>query len=218
MNRTLDYKPRFDSRSLEYPVRTAVSDRRWRYWRQGPQLDQGVEGACVGHAVVGALTAAPKPADIEAQPAAFGMYRLAQFIDQWEGEQYDGTSVLAGAKVAQKAGLAKSYRWCMDIHDVRNTVLEQGPVVIGIEWRDSMFDSRPSGLLDVSGQAMGGHAVVVTAYTAVRTLSGEANVGPLYKIRNSWGPTWGKYGSCYMREADLEALLLLGGEACYLEQ
>lgn len=212
----LDYVPRYDERSRAFPVSAVASTRRYRYWQAGPQLDQGAEGACVGHAVVGSLTASPQRADIAAQPAAFGIYRMAQHLDEWEGEAYEGTSVLAGAKVARHAGLCTEYRWCFGIDDVTNTVLEDGPVVIGVEWRDSMMDTRPSGLLDTSGRAVGGHAVVITGFAQHRVLGGET-AGPMFRVRNSWGSGWGVSGSFYLRHADLAGLLPTG-EACRLSQ
>lgn len=224
--RTLDWGPRFDPRSLDYPIRaalpTAVEDRP-KQWRP-PKfvLDQGREGACVGFGWTHELVGSPRPDPYVGQEKATGyaraIYRRAQKIDQWEGEDYEGTSVLAGAKAVRSEGLIHTFRWAFSIEDVRDTVIEYGPVVVGVPWYEGMYQTRPSGLVEVSGRLVGGHCLVVYGYHPGMRIAGE-DWHARYRVfrwRNSWGPGYGKGGNGLIRYEDLRSLLFRG-EACVPE-
>lgn len=218
----LGWRPVHDSRSLDYPIRSILGApiESPRTWRRGPILDQGREGACVGFAWTNELIASPLPdpkTDItKAQRYALNLYREAQRIDEWPGENYDGTSVLAGAKIVKGAGLIKEYRWAFNIDDVKDTVIQHGPVVIGIPWYESMYDTRKSGLVEVGGPLVGGHALMVFGYHPAMRIRGEGwnERHRVFKWYNSWGPSYGKRGYGYVRYEDLRDLLKEWGEAC----
>ena len=75
--RKLDWDPNHDPRSRNFRAITGqASVRISREWKlRNPVLDQGQEGACVGHGVINAVSAPrmnvklPNP-----QQTAFGMY------------------------------------------------------------------------------------------------------------------------------------------------
>lgn len=228
MDRTFDWAPHHDPRSREYPVRTAIpakprrrllaSTKSMRWWTSyRTVLDQGSEGACVGFgwtAEAMSMPVAIRPDD--PQGFALSVYREAQLIDEWPGEDYDGTSVLAGAKVMKRHGYITGYRWAFSIEDVIDALLYLGPVVIGIPWLDGMYDTRPSGLVDVSGRIVGGHCVVLTAYQPSAWIPGEGvfNRFEVFRWRNSWGRSYGKRGDGLIKADDLANLLGQQGEAC----
>lgn len=212
----LDWKPRFDTRSLAFAAAPApIGPLKTKTWATGRQLDQKAEGACVGHGVVGALQSSPSGSKLpDPQTGAFGVYHMAQFIDEWEGEAYEGTSVLAGMKVARNSGLVSSYEWCFGVDQVLQTVIYRGPVVIGIHWMESMFAPKPNGLLDCSSTVVsGGHCVFISGFYLQKKLVGEP-VNDYVRIKNSWGSSYGLDGSVYMKVSDLDMLLKRQGEAC----
>src|SRR5215217_2541716 len=99
-----------DERDKAFPLRALLparaSTRVWRYWNtQGWRGDQGETSQCVGYAWTHWLhagpTTQPKPAPI-VRPQ--DVYMGAQRVDEWPGEDYEGTSVRAGAKALQARG------------------------------------------------------------------------------------------------------------------
>ncbi len=213
-DRRLDRIQQFDERSRYFPIRAVVPDAlRSISWPCRPRLDQGREGACVGFSWSHELAAYPVQARGIDNATALFYYHEAQKIDEWPGEAYSGTSVLAGAKVALAQGYIAEYRWAFSIDEALRAISHAGPVVLGIPWKDSMYDPRPDGLLDCSGKVIGGHAILARGLRLRSRLAGVAE--PVIRLRNSWGADWGtNRGDCFIRVSELEALLKEGGDCC----
>jgi hypothetical protein len=135
-----------------------------------------------------------------------GIYYFAQLLDEWEGTNYDGTSVRGGAKVAHKAGFISSYKFARTLDAVLYHILEHGPVVMGTSWYSGMNSpNERTGIITPTGRTIGGHAYL--AY--------GANVSKgLLSIRNSWGLDWGIKGRARLSFENVERLLEQRGEAC----
>jgi hypothetical protein len=216
-DRTFDWKSRHDERSLNFSVARLAADvpRVRKSWRSpGERLDQGREGACVGFAWTNELLSSPNPMGRKVPKPrnefASSLYKEAQKVDEWPGEDYEGTSILAGAKVAKEMGYIDSYYWAFGIEQVLDAVIGVGPVVIGIPWYESMYSTARNGLVQVSGSMVGGHAILLTGYHPNHPVLKE----PVVRWRNSWGSSYGVNGNGFVRPTDLSALLKTYGEAC----
>jgi len=213
----LDRLAEFDERSREYPIRALVTEQvplRSFGWRCPTWLDQGQEGACVGFSWSHELAAYPVPIEDVDDAFARGVYKEAQERDDWPGEDYEGTSVLAGAKTIAARGYMGEYRWAFGVDDALRALGYQGPVVIGIPWYESMFEPHPSGLVEVTPGGGGGHAILVRGVSLKARLKGEHGPMQVVRLRNSWGRDWGLDGDCYIRVEDFEALLKAEGDCC----
>ncbi|MDA8874870.1 hypothetical protein N9H78_04335 [Winogradskyella sp.] len=221
MERRLDWIPSFDERNKLYGIRGTFGsvpvERKAKFWKEGTVLDQGREGACVGFGWLAELIAQPYTPD-EQPTQEFGnklaklFYKEAQKIDEWPGDDYSGTSVLAGAKIMKQYGYIDEYRWCFDIDDIIDAVVSQGPVVIGIPWYSGMYRTNSLGLTGPTGDNVGGHCITLTGYHPAKIFGRQSL--EVFKWRNSWGEDYGVNGSGYIRVSDLRNLFEEGGEAC----
>jgi hypothetical protein len=222
IERTFDWHPHYDENSRSYPIRSMlpkVQNKTFTLWQHGEILDQGSEGACVGFGWTAESLAGPVQVDLEKidapmpkEPNKFAnyVYKEAQKIDQWPGEDYEGTSVLAGAKIMSRYGIIHQYRWAFGVMDIIGALMSQGPVVLGINWYEGMYQA-PGGKLKISGNRVGGHCILAIGYNpSSQSFNGEETV----ILQNSWGKSWGVNGVAEMTIKDLERLVKEGGEAC----
>lgn len=218
--RTFDWRPNHDPQSRNYPIPTLATNRirpTSLYWgNPNTILDQGQEGACVGFAWTNKLLALPIKTQIPTpNNFARNIYQQAQKIDEWPGENYSGTSVLAAAKIVKNLGYISEYRWAFTIEDILNALAHIGPVVLGIPWCSNMYKTTPQGQVTIGGTKVGGHAILATGYGPRTILINNQPIETLtIRWRNSWGPTYGINGDAHITTTDLQQLLKDGGEAC----
>lgn len=216
----LDRVPFFDERSKGYPIRMLLPDKPIRsYSWQYVQLDQGNEGACTGFSVTTEAAARPDPvfgdpvrkppkaADVDA--IAREVYERAKQLDEFPGEDYEGSTVLAATKAAVERGWYTEYRWALGpgpdaaADDVCRAIAFHGPVCLGTVWKSGMWKADANGYLHATGTNEGGHAWCVTKYSKVRDAI--------------WTPnSWGGAGQGWITRKDLTTLLAEDGEAVIL--
>jgi hypothetical protein len=108
------------------------------------------------------------------------------------------------AKALRALGLAGSYTHAFSLAAL-NSALQSGPVMIGIPWLKSMFDTAIDGRVVVtkSSGLAGGHELELCRFDAT---TGE------YWVPNSWSESWGQSGWAYFTAADLSWLLAQEGD------
>lgn len=202
-----------DPKNRSYPVRALVGaavERRNKTWRRPAAYDQGQTSSCVGQTFYATLNTSPFTAQIplatRRKHNALEVYQGAQRNDEWPGEEptYEGSSALGACKYLRDQGLIKEYRWCFGVDDVIDTLVQHGPVGIGVWWWSGMMRTNSSGFIKPTGSQVGGHEVELHG----------VNVDKGYVIgTNSWGTDWGVKGRFYITWDDLHALLEDSGDA-----
>ncbi|RRQ81574.1 hypothetical protein CQW44_30710 [Streptomyces griseofuscus] len=138
---------------------------------------------------------------------AVQVYSLATQLDSVQGTyppDDTGSSGIGAAKALVKLGLATKYSHAFSLAALQSA-LQNGPVMVGTVWLQSMFDVDPDGfvIVDRKSQVAGGHEYVISAYDAARAA---------YRLDNSWGETWGLRGSAWYSETNLTWLLSQDGD------
>lgn len=203
-----------DSRSLFYrhqapPGRTLATTL---HNRNIPILNQGQVGSCTGNAMDGALGtdplfgALPRNFPLD-ENEALVLYSAAEILDG-DGGGYppidDGSTGPSVAQAAKNAGLISGYTHCTVLNDFLDA-LQDGPVLLGSNWYDSMDKPDSSGMVSISpaAQVRGGHETLWRGIdVTAQTVFGD----------NSWGASWGASGSFSMAWSTLDRLLSEQGD------
>lgn len=195
MARAYGRHPQFDELSRDYGVaiRDGAKPKSVLWQRLSPILNQGNLGSCTGNAMAGWLGCAPHCATVADaarydEALAVKLYSAATRIDAFTGiypPEDSGSSGLAVAKAAKRAGLISGYSWAFTTRGLLHA-LQSGPVIVGTAFLEEMERPGQDGAVIVAGAMMGGHEYLVRGYDAER--------GHLI-CDNSWGSSWGIMGS-----------------------
>jgi hypothetical protein len=214
VNRKMGRLEVLDERDHLFPVSSIlpkedfISEKYW--WADGWWGDQGESSMCVAFSWVHWLEDGPVVQDaIDGRAKPFynpeKFYKEAQLRDGFPGNNYNGSSVRAGAKMLKELGIIKEYRWAFTLNEVVRTLINVGPMVVGTKWYEDMYEPDKSGLVRPTGAGAGGHAYV---------LNGVDKKKGLIRFKNSWSRKWGDRGYGYITFEDFQTLLSRNGDAC----
>lgn len=206
--------PSLDDRDQQHlikqvPIPRAVTEK---YWTPGPVLDQGPTPQCVGYAGTQFLYTGPvrNKGNLLAPSA---LYLEAQKNDEWDGEDYEGTSVRGLFKALQQAGYVTAYEWAFQLEPAVAYVLTTGPLVLGTNWYAGMDEPDRYGFLSASGELMGGHCYLAIGVNRKKACPDKSKGA--FRIVNSWGKDWGQVGRAWLSFKDAGRLIAdEWGEAC----
>lgn len=216
-----DHRDRRFAMSRVVPVTLAPKPRQLPY-HLGPTLDQGDTSQCVGFSNRHKLTAAPIMVKEAQGLSALDIYIGAQDNDEWEGHDYEGTSVRGAFKFLASKGFIGSYVWATTVQEAHVFLWNgHGTVVNGTDWTDDMFNPDEHGFVHPTGAVAGGHAYhkfwsVARDKNGTKLAVSEIGAADLDKseshFQNSWGEGWGIRGRFRMTWREEQQLLDAEGE------
>lgn len=170
-----------------------------RTWQVNFQLDQGDTGHCVGFGWAGWGDAEPI-IDKYANSDGHAIYYECKVIEgDPKGE--DGAYVRSGATAMRNRDRLSTYAFADSLDTALTWLRSTGPIVIGTDWTDDMFEPDTNGRVRPTGGVAGGHCYLLYEVS-----------GTTLWFKNSWGSTWGVSGSFCMTMDDFQVLLQSYGE------
>ncbi len=204
-------RPKFGPLS-ESAFRVDRSAARERFWfADGAWLNQGQTASVVG--VVWTHWLADRgitlPGVTFDDAYALDLYAESQQIMGQKEDLNSGTFVSAGAAVLMDRKIIDDCYQCNDIQSVTLALLERGPVVAGLSWRQSMY--KPESVagwrvcrLAADDPVVGGHAVLLNGIALDLEIGG---VKGFIRFKNSWGRDWADSGHCLISIDDLAKIM-----------
>lgn len=181
-----------------------------------PVRNQGKEGACTGYALVAVAEMLywrkiASPPDLSERWA----YEKAKLHDEWEGADYEGSSIRGAVKAWEKVGICPEYYWpykanrpgkpkpkadvkakdfpvekyerCMGIDNIKHAIHYRGCTIAAVNVHKGWFLAIGKDTIPFKPaySQEGGHAI---------TLVGYDDDKQIFWVKNSWGKEWGING------------------------
>ena len=190
-------------------------------------LNQGREGACTGFGLAAAINLlnTKRKNNISVSPRM--LYEMARKFDEWEGEEYSGSSCrgaiqgwanmgvceesywayksskpgtlsVAAAKNARFNTIGAYYRIMPRIADFHSALNETGAIFCSAHVHKGWSHNQAkSGIIPFNEEQTGGHAFLLVGYDTKG-----------FWIQNSWGDKWGNKGLALWSYEDWERNLI----------
>ncbi len=151
-----------------FPTDDAVKQYMGAYTRAGLILDQGREGACTGFGLACVINylrwqAAGRPTRLESASPRM-LYKFARRFDEYEGENYDGSSCRGALKGWYHNGVCLESKWPYTTGEnslpVPGWDIEAAEYTLGVYYRID-----PQDIIDVQAALQEVGAIFVSCYT-----------------------------------------------------
>ncbi len=233
------YRPPLRSLPAHWPPRKRQASLLTCYRACGMILDQGQEGACTGFALAAVINyliwrdklrikgnklICPKNMR-RRQVSARMLYTLARLYDEWEGEDYEGSSCRGAMKGWHRHGVCRATTWPYvtgrPLPPAPGWQREAARTPLGAYYRinrDAIADMQAAihevGAIYCSARIHAGWDLPTKSFDAPPLLRAGLRAQGLHAfaligytpdgflLQNSWGPGWGYHGFATLPYAD----------------